>query len=70
MHLTTDNYFDYLDLLRREWNLYGVADFNEREFYENRITFFNSHSYHTVYGRRILKPLKEKTLLGIIERLK
>ncbi|MBA4409828.1 MAG: HD domain-containing protein [Bacteroidota bacterium] len=70
MHLTYDSYFEYMDLLRHEWNLCGIVNLNEREFHENSVVFFNSHSYHTVYGRKILKPLKEKTLLRIIERLK
>lgn len=69
MHFTYDNYFEYMELLRQEWNLCGIAEFNEREFDKNTITFFNSHSYFTKYGIEILQQLKEKTQLKIKDRI-
>lgn len=69
MHFTYDDYFEYMELLRGEWKRCSIANLNEKEFDKNTVSFFNSHTYFSKYGIEVLKPLKEKTLLKIKNRI-
>ncbi|NQU52382.1 MAG: HD domain-containing protein [Bacteroidetes bacterium] len=66
MHLTYNNYFEQIELMREEWTLAGIRTFNQKEFHINSIQFFNSHHYHTEYGKLVLQAKKQKNL----ERIK
>lgn len=68
INLTYDNYFESAELMRQEWNQTGVAKMNELEFHDNSVKFFNSHQFHTDYGRKFLQPKKEKVLRRIKKR--
>lgn len=70
MHLTYDNYFEQIDFMKQEWELTGIASFTEKEFHINSIQFFNSHIYHTEYGKLILDPKKKANLERIKKRIK
>lgn len=59
MHLTYDNYFEQIDLMRQEWKLTGIKYLNKKEFHLNSIKFFKSHKYHTEYGKLVLQAKKE-----------
>lgn len=67
--LTFENYFENMEFLRLEWINMGIVSFNEKEFHMNSIKFFNSHSYHTEYGRLVLQPKKEVNLNRIKQRI-
>lgn len=69
MHLTNNDYFNIIDLMRREWANIGKANLNEKEFHLQSIDFFYSHHYFSEYGRKVLEPKKEKTLQKIKKRL-
>jgi predicted metal-dependent HD superfamily phosphohydrolase len=60
MNLTVDDYFEQVDLMRREWEKVGKAKMNSHEFHMNSLEFFKSHQYYSEYGRKILQPKKEK----------
>jgi len=62
MHFATGEYFEKVELLRREWKNTGLHDFNKTRFYLNSIEFFKTHSYHTDYGKNVLAANKEKTM--------
>lgn len=62
MHLTYDSYFENMKLMRQEWELSGIISLSEKEFYINSVQFFNSHKYHSEYGKLILQPKKERNL--------
>jgi predicted metal-dependent HD superfamily phosphohydrolase len=62
MHLTYDSYFDNKKLMRQEWELSGIISLSEKEFDINSVQFFNSHKYHSEYGKLILQPKKESNL--------
>lgn len=70
MHLTYDNYFENMELLRKEWELMGMAKMTDYEFHLNSLQFFFSHNYHSEYGKKILTPKKEKNLILIENKLK
>ena len=61
MNLTFDDYFEQIDLMRKEWEKVGKAKLNREEFYLSSLEFFQSHEYHSKYGKKVLQPKKEKT---------
>jgi predicted metal-dependent HD superfamily phosphohydrolase len=65
MNLTFDDYFEQIDLIRKEWEKVGKAKMNRQEFYLSSLEFFQSHEYHSKYGNSVLQPKKEKTELKI-----
>jgi uncharacterized protein len=65
MNLTFDDYFEQIDLMRKEWAKVGKARLNRQEFYISSLEFFQNHQYHSEYGKKILQPKKEKTELKI-----
>jgi len=65
MNLTFDDYFEQIDLMRKEWEKVGKAKLNSQEFYLTSLEFFQSHEYHSKYGKKVLQPMKEKTELKI-----
>ena len=65
MNLTFDDYFEQIDLMRKEWEKVGKAKLNREEFYLSSLEFFQSHEYHSKYGKKVLQPKKEKTELKI-----
>jgi len=65
MNLTFDDYFEQIDLMRKEWEKVGKAKLNRQEFYISSLEFFQNHQYHSEYGKKILQPKKELTELKI-----
>ncbi len=62
MHLAKPDYFERMELLREEWKLTGRADLSETDFHQQSIVFFNFHTFHTKYGRKVLAVKKEAIL--------
>lgn len=69
MNLTFDDYFEQIDLMRKEWEKVGKAKMNHQEFYLSSLEFFQSHEYHSLYGKKVLQAKKEKTELKIRNRV-
>jgi len=69
MNLTFDDYFEQIDLMRKEWEKVGKAKLNSHEFHISSLEFFQSHEYHSKYGKKVLQPKKEKTELKIRNKL-
>ena len=65
MNLTFDDYFEQIDLMRKEWEKVGKAKLNSHEFHISSLEFFQSHEYHSKYGKKVLQPKKEQTELKI-----
>jgi len=61
MNLTFDDYFEQVDLMRKEWGMVGKANLDRHQFYLNTLEFFQKHAYHSEYGKKILQPKKEMT---------
>ena len=61
MNLTFDEYFEHLDLMRKEWEQVGKTKIDRQKFYISTLEFFRSHEYHSRYGKNILQPKKELT---------
>ncbi len=69
MHLSYADYYKYMHLLRKEWELMGISKLDTVEFNRKSVEFFNSHHYHTEYGKKILAPKKEENLKQLIHKL-
>ena len=65
MNLTFDDYFEQIDLMRHEWANVGKAKLNREEFHAQSLEFFQTHQYHSQYGKLVLQPMKEETELKI-----
>ena len=61
MNMTFDDYFEQIDLMRKEWEKVGKAKLNSHEFHISSLEFFQSHEYHSKYGKKVLQPKKEET---------
>lgn len=62
MHLGKNNYPEYAELIRKEWNDAGVKSMKKGEFEEESVKMFQDHTFYTDYGRRELTGTKEKNL--------
>jgi uncharacterized protein len=69
MHLTSEDYFEQMELLRLEWQKTGRYNLTEYQFHLNSIDFFNHHHYHTDYGKTILQAHKDISLSRIRQRV-
>lgn len=62
MHLGKENYPEYADRIRKEWNDAGVRTIKKREFEEESVKMFLDHSFYTNYGRNELSETKARNL--------
>lgn len=69
MYLTFDNYFEQIELMRKEWEMVGKAKLNNNQFHVQSLEFFKNHKYYSEYGRKVLQPIKEKNEMLIREKV-
>lgn len=55
------DYLKDVESLRKEWINCGKGHFKEEDFFQVSLDFFKTHEFHTDYGKKVLKPKKEKT---------
>lgn len=70
MHLTYEDYFDQIELLRQEWSNIGKVHLDEVEFHKVALEFIMNHNYLTEYGKKVLELLKENTAILTKKKLK
>ena len=63
------DYFAQAELLRNEWIEVGLENLTQNNFLKKSAKFFNSHKFHSEYGKNILQPKKEKVAKLIKEKL-
>ncbi len=69
-HLSSDNYFEKSEQLKKEMvKTKGIAD-DDVEWYEMNVAFFQEHTYFTTYGKEVLKERKAQNLKKIKSKLK
>ena len=61
-HLSDNNYFDELNLLRTEWELRKGIKYNDEEWFQLNIDFLNNHFYFTPFARKNLNKEKRSNL--------
>ena len=69
MHLAGEDYFELMEMLRLEWQITGRQFLTEYQFHMNSIDFFDSHHFHSDYGKTIMQQQKEKNLIRIRQRV-
>jgi len=69
LHLTSEDYFEQMELLRLEWQVTGKNFFTEYQFHQNSLDFFKGHHYHSEYGRKVLEARKQIVLMKIRDRM-
>ena len=62
MHLGKENYPEYAERIRKEWNDAGIRIIKKGEFEEESIKMFLDHTFYTDYGRNKLSETKAKNL--------
>lgn len=65
MHLGKENYPEYAELIRKEWNDAGVRSIKKGEFEEESIKMLLDHTFYTDYGRHKLNGIKEQNLAAL-----
>jgi predicted metal-dependent HD superfamily phosphohydrolase len=60
MNMTFDDYFEHIDLMRKEWEKTGKAKLSKQQAYKTSLEFFKAHQYQSEYGKKVLQPKKEK----------
>jgi len=69
-HLSSDQYFEKCQLMREEFITTKNKKFEEREWLEENVKFFEEHIYFTEYARQMFTPNKERNVKGIKKKLK
>jgi predicted metal-dependent HD superfamily phosphohydrolase len=64
-HLSDNNYFDELKLLRKEWELTKGIIYNDEEWFQLNIDFLNNHFYFTPFARRNFNKEKKSNLVRL-----
>jgi predicted metal-dependent HD superfamily phosphohydrolase len=68
-HLTTPEFLQWADKLRKEWNVMKGMRFTDKEWLENNIRFMNTVKFHTRHGKEVLAPRMEANIRLIEEML-
>ena len=61
-HLASTHFQEDAERLRREWQLVLNKHYTDKEWLQQNIDFFQQHTYHSVYGKNILSPLKQQNI--------
>lgn len=64
-HLTTPEFLQWADKLRREWKAMKGLDYTDREWLENNIRFMRTVKFHTKHGKLSLSPRLETNILAV-----
>ncbi len=62
MHLCNNNYFDQLELLRKERKSILQLNPTDYEWHQENMHFLSKQVFHTTYGKNELEPLKRKNI--------
>ncbi|MCK7591340.1 HD domain-containing protein [Subsaxibacter sp. CAU 1640] len=68
-HLASTNYLFKNELLRTEWANYMDLVFTDEEWYQLNLEFLINHTYHTNFGKTVLKEGKQRNI-ELLEQLK
>ncbi|MBN8689091.1 MAG: phosphohydrolase [Chitinophagales bacterium] len=67
-HLGSPNFKEKSRLLREELELFNGEEWSKKEWRKNNIAFLEAHNYFTAFGRKVLQPVKEEHLNGLLEK--
>lgn len=64
-HLTTPEFLQWADKLRKEWKAMKGLEYSDREWLENNIRFMRTVKFHTLHGQQVLAPRLEANIAHI-----
>lgn len=63
VHLGLEDFFEYSDLLRTEWENIGIWKANDDEWYKSSVELLSTHKFFTPYARKKFEPQQRTNLL-------
>lgn len=70
-HLASKSFFDYTELLKREWELVGGKSIKDSEWLDTNINFLaNEHKYYTNYALKNWSKSKSKNVSKLLKSKK
>ncbi len=63
IHFGKEDFFDYSDMLRNEWERLGIKQVSDAEWYKQSVELLSSHKFFTKYSRRKFEPQQAINLL-------
>lgn len=63
IHFGREDFFDYSDLLRNEWESLGIRQVTDAEWYRQSSELLSTHKFFTQYSRRKFEPQQALNLL-------
>jgi predicted metal-dependent HD superfamily phosphohydrolase len=63
MHLGAEDFFEYSDLLKSEWDTLGINKVSEAQWQKTSVELLSSHKYFTSYARKKFEPQQAINLL-------
>jgi predicted metal-dependent HD superfamily phosphohydrolase len=63
MHLGAEDFFEYSDLLKSEWDTLGISKVSEADWQKTSVELLSSHKYFTSYARKKFEPQQAINLL-------
>jgi predicted metal-dependent HD superfamily phosphohydrolase len=68
-HMADENYFEWFERSRKEWNKTRGGKVSKRKYYEMSKEFFEKQSYFTEYAKKTFTPGKERNQQLIEKKL-
>jgi predicted metal-dependent HD superfamily phosphohydrolase len=62
-HLGSEDFFEYSDLLKSEWENLNIKAVNDAEWHKISVELLSSHKYFTTYARKKYEPQQAVNLL-------
>jgi predicted metal-dependent HD superfamily phosphohydrolase len=62
-HLGREDFFNYSEMLRTEWETLGIKKLDDTEWLKNSVELLKSHKFFTAYARKKLDPGQSMNLL-------
>lgn len=68
-HLSTADYFETLNKLRKEWELVFQKFYTDNEWWEFNLKFLSNHRYYTRYGKEVMEKGKQANIQKIVAEI-
>ncbi|HEY3251128.1 MAG TPA: Pycsar system effector family protein [Ignavibacteria bacterium] len=70
VHLGLEDFFEYSELLRTEWENRGIRNFTDEEWHKTSVELLSSHKFFTPYARKKFEPQQRINLLNAQKKYK
>ncbi len=63
IHFGREDFFDYSELLKNEWETLGIRQVSEAEWYRQSVELLSTHKFFTRYARKKFEPQQAMNLI-------